>query len=64
MLVTPAAVELSIWIGFFGLGQPMAMRVWRWGIISHAVMISAASFDSATEAMINLMIWAIDRMAP
>jgi hypothetical protein len=27
LLVTPVAVELSIWIGLFGLGQPMAVRV-------------------------------------
>jgi hypothetical protein len=38
LLVTPAAVELSIWIGLFGWGHPMPIRVWRWGIISHAVM--------------------------
>jgi hypothetical protein len=42
LLVTPATVELSIWIGLLGWGQPVTMRVWRWGIISHAVMNSAA----------------------
>ncbi len=42
----------------------MAMRVLRLGIISHAVMKSAASSDLAAEAMTNLIIWAIDRMAP
>jgi hypothetical protein len=41
----------------------MAMGVWQWGIISCAVMNSAASSDSVAEAMTNLMIWAIDRMA-
>ncbi len=41
----------------------MAMRVWQWGIISCAVMNSPASSDSAADAMTNLMIWAIDRMA-
>ncbi len=41
----------------------MAMRVWRWGIISCAVMNSTASSDSVADAMANLMIWAIDRMA-
>ncbi len=64
LLITPAAEELSIWIGLFGWGQPMAMRVWQWGIISCAVMNSAASSDSAAEAMTNLIIWPIDRMAP
>ncbi len=42
----------------------MAMRVWWWGIILHAVMKSAASSDLEAEAMTNLIIWAIDRMAP
>ena len=27
LLVTPAAVELSVWIGLFGWGQPMLIRV-------------------------------------
>ncbi len=64
MLVTSAAVELSVWIGLLGWGQPMAMRVWRWGIISCAVMNSTASSDSAAKAMMNLMILAIERIAP
>ncbi len=64
LLVTPAAVELSIWIGLLGWGQPMAMRVLRWGIISCAVMKSNASSDSVAKAMMKLMIWAIDKMAP
>jgi hypothetical protein len=33
----------------------MAMRVWRWGIISRAVLKSAVSSDSAAKAMTNLM---------
>ncbi len=32
--------------------------------ISHAVMNMAASLASATDAMTNLMIWAIVRIAP
>jgi hypothetical protein len=56
LLVTPAAVELSLWIGLLCWGQPMVMRVWRWGIILHAVMKSAASSDLAAEAMMNLII--------
>jgi hypothetical protein len=31
LLVTPAAVELSVWIGLLGWGQPISMSVWRWG---------------------------------
>jgi hypothetical protein len=42
----------------------MAMRVWWWGIISCAVMNSAANSDSAVKAMTNSMIWAIEWMAP
>ncbi len=42
----------------------MAMRVWQWGIISCAVMNSAASSDLVAKAMTNLMIWAIDMMVP
>ena len=64
LLVTPAAVELSVWIGLLGWGQPMSMSVWRCGIISLAVTNRAASSDSAAESMTNLMIWAIASMAP
>ena len=64
MLVTPAAVELSVWMGDFGCGHPMAMRVCRWGIISLAVMKRAASSDLAAEAMTNLTISAIESTAP
>ena len=64
LLTTPEAVELSIWIGLLGWGQPMSMRVWRWGIISHAVMNRAASSASAADAITNLMIWAMESTAP
>jgi hypothetical protein len=64
LLVTPAAVELSVWIGLFGWGQPMSIRVWWFGIISCAVMKRAASSALDADAMTNLMIWAIERMAP
>jgi hypothetical protein len=47
----------------FRLGPTHEMRVWWWGIISHAVMNSDASSDLAAKAMTNLMIWAIERMA-
>jgi hypothetical protein len=60
LFVTPVVVLT----GLFGWGQSMAMRVWWWGIISLAVMNSTASSDSAADAMTNLMIWAIERMAP
>jgi hypothetical protein len=64
LLITPAVVELSVWIGDVGCGHPMAMRVCRWRIISLAVTKRAASSDLAAEAMTNLMIWAMESMAP
>ncbi len=42
----------------------MGMRVWWWGIISLTVMNSAARSDSVADAITNLIIWAIERMAP
>ncbi len=64
LLVTPVAVELSVWIGLFGSGQPIEMRVCLWGIISLAITKWAASSDSVADAITNLMIWAIERTAP
>ena len=64
LFVAPAAVELSVWIGLFGCGQPMSIRVWLCGIISLAFMKRAASLASDADAMTNLMIWAIERIAP
>jgi hypothetical protein len=63
-LVTPAVVELSIWIGLFGWGHPIEMRVCLWGIISLAMTKRATSSDLAADAITNMMIWAIERMAP
>ncbi len=64
MLVTPTVVELSVWIGVFGCGHPMEMRVCLWGIISRAVMNRAASSDLAAEAITNLMICVMESTAP
>ncbi len=63
-MVTPAVVELSVWIGLFGWGQTMEIRVCLWGIISLVITKRAASSYLATNAIRNLMIWAIERMAP
>ena len=57
-------MDLSVWIGVFGCGHPMAMRVCLWGIILHAVMNRAASSDSAAEAITNLIICAMESTAP
>jgi len=64
LLVTPTAVELSVWIGVFGCGHPIAMRVCLWGIISLAMMKRAESSYSAAEPITHLMIWAMESMAP
>ena len=64
MLVTPAAVELSVWIGLLSWDHPVAMRIYQWGIISLAVTKMGASSDLAANAMTNLMVWAMERLAP
>jgi len=64
LLVTPTTVELSVWIGVFGCGHPIVMRVCLGGIISRAVTKRAASSDSAAEAIKNLMIWVMESTAP
>ncbi len=63
LLVTPATVELSVWIRLVGWGYPIEMRVCPWGIISPAVTKWAASSDSVADAVTNLLIWAIERTA-
>jgi hypothetical protein len=63
-LITTAVVELSIWIGLFGWGHPIEMRVCLWGIISYAVAKRVASSDSAADAITNLLIRAMERTSP
>jgi hypothetical protein len=48
LLVTPAAVELSVWIGFLGWGHPVEMRVCLWGIISLTVTKWAVGLQEGT----------------
>jgi hypothetical protein len=64
LLVTSAVVDLSVWIGLFGQGHPIEMRVCLWGIISLAITKRAASLVLAADAITNLMFWAIGRTAP
>ena len=61
-LVTPDAVELSVWIGVLGWGQPISMRVCWMGTISLAVIKRPTNSASAAEAMTNLIIWVMVRM--
>ena len=53
--MNPLAVELSVWIGDFGCGHPISSSALRSGIISRAVVYSAASSASAADAMTYLM---------
>jgi hypothetical protein len=61
LLVTPNAVELSVWIGLCGCGHPMLIRVCRWETISWAAIKRVASSASAAKAMTNLIMVAIVR---
>ena len=63
-LTNPAAVELSVWMGDLGCGQPISSSALRSGIISRAVRYNAASSDSDADAMTNLMMVAIVRIGP
>ncbi len=38
LFTNPTAVELSVWMGDFGCGQPISASVLRMGTISRAVM--------------------------
>ncbi len=42
----------------------MEMRVCLWGIISLTITKRAASSDLAADAIMNLMVWAMERIAP
>jgi hypothetical protein len=48
--------ELSVWIGLLGWGQPMFVRVCRWGIVFLTMRKSATSSDLAAGAIMSLMI--------
>ena len=62
LLVTPTAVELSVWMGDCPWGYLISMRVWRRGITSLEVTNRAASSASAAEDLKDLNIWAMVRM--
>ena len=53
LFMTPAAVELSVWIGDGGCFQPIYINVWQMGTISLAVMYSTPISDSADEYITN-----------
>ena len=58
VFTTPAASELSVWMGDFGLGDFISSSVFLIATISWAVMKSAPSSASETENTMNLIIWA------
>ena len=64
LLMTPAAVELSVWIGDGGCFQPIYINVWRIGTIYLVVMYSVPSSASTDEEITNLMVWSIVRISP
>ena len=64
LLVNTTAVELSVWIGDLGCGQPISVSVLRSGIIFLAVMYSNAISASAANAITDLMICAIFNTGP
>ena len=51
LFLTPSAVELLVWRGVLGWGQPISMSVWRNGTMYFATMKIPASSNSASEDM-------------
>ena len=62
LLVTPTAMELSVWKLEWGRSQPIYMRDRRRGYIYLEQMKRPASYALLTKEIPNLMIWAIVRM--
>ena len=56
LLAMPIAVELLVWMGDFGCGHPILMRVCQMGTISLVQMKRLVSFALAADDMTNLMI--------
>ena len=61
-LVTPTAVELSVWIGFWGCGHPISVRFCRIVNISLSVRNNLSSYASLAEDIKYLIICAMVRM--
>ena len=64
LLVSPKAVEFSVWMGDAPWGHLISMRVWRRGAIYLEATNSVASSSSAAEDTTNLIIWEMVRMGP
>ena len=62
--MTPTVVELSVWIGFLGFGDPISMKVWRIGTISLAGMNNLESSSLVAEDMTYFILCAMARMGP
>ena len=64
LLTTPAAAELSVWMGDFGWAHFISSCMFLISTISLAVMKSAPSFALEAEDMTNLMICSSVRTKP
>ena len=56
LLVTPTAVDLSVWMGDCPWGHLISMRVWPRGTMYLVVMNRASISTSVAEDMTNLII--------
>ena len=63
-MTTPAAAELSVWMGEFGWGRLISSSVFLIDTISWDVMKSAPSSALEAEDMTNFIIWARVRTGP
>ena len=57
LLTTPAAAELSVWMGDLGWGHFISSSVFIIATIYWAMMKSSLSSASGAEDMTNLIIW-------
>ena len=64
LLITPAAVVLSVWMGVMDCFHPIYTNVRRIGISSFAVIYNAPNSASAADDMTNFIICAIVNMGP
>ena len=64
LLTTPAAAELSAWMGERGCFQPISYRLFRCDTMSCAVINIGPRLASDADAMKNFMICAIVSTGP
>ena len=64
LLTTPAAAELSVWMGEFGWGHLISSSVFLFDTISWSAIKSAPSSASEAEDMNFFIIWTRVRTGP